>query len=364
MKGTSDSAEDQTNPITTGLRRVWRLVRSLSRLLATCRLRDLAAARYDRSAFERRIAAGDIIVCVGAAWLNPAYGDALARAKRRYGIRFVTLIHDIIPISAEHLVPVGATARFCQWLAGVTAASDCLLTQSEHCHGELVTYGRQQGWRLPPIEPVRFGSGFRALSASRTTSLPEFPPGSVLVVSTLEIRKNHKLLVKVWRRLLLRYDGERVPNLVFVGRFGWMVEDLMAELAASNRLNGKIVILPELSDDRVGEAYRRCLFTIFPSLCEGWGLPVAESLAYGKLCVASNRTSIPEVGGDLADYFDPDDEDDALAKIERVLFEPGYLAAREARVRADYHPPSWADCMNSLMATLDALPLQPPPSPA
>jgi glycosyltransferase involved in cell wall biosynthesis len=74
----------------------------------------------------------------------------------------------------------------------------------------------------------------------------------------------------------------------------------------------------------------RACFTVFPSLCEGWGLPIAESLAHGKFFVASNRTSIPEVGGDLIDYFDPSDDDDALAKIERLLFEPGYLAAREA----------------------------------
>jgi glycosyltransferase involved in cell wall biosynthesis len=81
-----------------------------------------------------------------------------------------------------------------------------------------------------------------------------------------------------------------------------------------------------------------CLLTIFPSLAEGWGLPVAESLAHGKFCVASNRTSIPEVGGDLIDYFDPADEDQVVAKIERVLFEPGYLAAREARLRTEYRP--------------------------
>jgi hypothetical protein len=61
-------------------------------------------------------------------------------------------------------------------------------------------------------------------------------------------------------------------------------------------------------------------------------------LAHGKFCIASNRTSIPEVSGYLVDYFDPSDEDDALAKIERPLIEPGYLAAREAQLRAEYRP--------------------------
>jgi glycosyltransferase involved in cell wall biosynthesis len=82
-------------------------------------------------------------------------------------------------------------------------------------------------------------------------------------------------------------------------------------------------------------------------------LPIAESLAHGKFCVASNRTSIPEVGGNLVDYFDPSNEDDALAKIERPLIDPGYLAAREAQLRADYRPRTWADCAHALIRTLD-----------
>ena len=74
---------------------------------------------------------------------------------------------------------------------------------------------------------------------------------------------------------------------------------------------------------------------------------------HGKFCVASNRTSIPEVGGDLVDYFDPTNEDDALAKIERLLLEPGYLLAREARLQAEYRPRSWADCVHALIGKLD-----------
>ena len=171
----------------------------------------------------------------------------------------------------------------------------------------------------------------------------------MLFVSTIEIRKNHRLLVRVWRRLLERHGADVIPVLVFAGQIGWSVDGLLAELAASGYLDGKIELMLNLPDTELCRAYRSCLFTIFPSFCEGWGLPIAESLAQGKLCVASNRTSIPEVGGDFVDYFDPSDDDDALAKIERLLLDPGYLAAREARLRAEYRPPTWADCVRSLI---------------
>jgi glycosyltransferase involved in cell wall biosynthesis len=144
--------------------------------------------------------------------------------------------------------------------------------------------------------------------------------------------------------------------LVFAGQIGWSVGGLLADLEASNFLDGKIVHMPGVSDGQRLAAYRSCL--VFPSLDEGWGLPVAESLVQGKFCVASDRTSIPEVGGDLIDYFDPTNEDDALAKIERLLLDPGYLAAREARLRTEYRPRSWANCIDGLVGALD------PPAPA
>ena len=192
---------------------------------------------------------------------------------------------------------------------------------------------------------------------ARTISLPE---RYTLFVSTIEVRKNHRLLVRVWRRLLERHGADAVPVLIFAGQIGWLVDDLLADLTASDYLNGKIVVMSGLSDAELRQAYRSCSFTLFPSLCEGWGLPVAESLAQGKFCVASNRTSIPEVGGDLIDYFDPSNDDDALAKIERLLLDPDYLAAREARLRAEYRPRSWADCAHTLMAKLNQPALQYP----
>jgi glycosyltransferase involved in cell wall biosynthesis len=140
--------------------------------------------------------------------------------------------------------------------------------------------------------------------------------------------------------------------LVFAGKIGWLVDDLMAELAASDYLNGKIRIMSGLSDADLHQAYRSCLFTVFPSLCEGWGLPVAESLIHGKLCVASNIAPCLETGGEFIDYFDPTDDDDAFARIETLLLNPDRIAAQEARLRDEYRPRSWADCVHTLVGVL------------
>ncbi len=142
---------------------------------------------------------------------------------------------------------------------------------------------------------------------------------------------------------------------MFVGQLGWMVEDLLAELAEGRYLDGKIVLHSDLSDVELRELYRHCLFSVYPSVLEGFGLPVAETLEQGKLCVASRRAAIPEVGGDLVDYIDPDDEAGALAALERAIFDDAYRSAREARIRAEYRPTSWSGCVEALLEKLDGL---------
>jgi glycosyltransferase involved in cell wall biosynthesis len=215
---------------------------------------------------------------------------------------------------------------------------------------------------IPPVEVIRYGSGFlpRRLpsNGANQNGLEWLPARYVLCVSTLELRKNHRLLLAVWRRMISRHGADAVPTLVLVGRAGYFMLDsssLLAKLAACGYLGGKIVLMSDLSDRVLVEAYRRCLFTVYPSLYEGWGLPVAESMAHGKFCVASNGGAIPEVGGELVDYFDAAIEDDALAKIERPLLDPNYLAEKESQIQARYRPATWSDCAHELVAKVGYL---------
>jgi len=313
---------------------------------------DVVDLIINRRQFERSVCAGDIIVSLGASWGFPHYAKHIAEAKRRCRVRFAVLVHDIIPIEHECFVEPEYARTFAKWLEEIVPQADVVLTVSKYTRNALMRLAAQSGSALPRLEVLQMGGGLSDRSLAVVNRAKRFPQPCVLVVSTLEIRKNHRLLVKVWRRLLQRHGADSTPVLLFAGRIGWLIEDVLADLTASGYAGGKIELMLDLSDAELRQAYQSCLFTIFQSLCEGWGLPIAESLAHGKFCIASNRTSIPEVGGDFIDYFDPSDEDDALAKIERLLFKPGYLTAREARLRSEYRPRSWADCIRALVGRL------------
>jgi glycosyltransferase involved in cell wall biosynthesis len=334
------------------LRAIIRHPRFFFRISRTA-IRDLVDTAIRPRRFDELVRPGDVIVSLGASWGFPDYMKHIVRAKRRYGIRFATLIYDMIPVENGSLVENRHVVQFRKWLQETIPNANVVFAISKYSRHALLEFAADCGWSLPRVQVVGLGADLSHGPVAESQRKLSFPQQYVLFVSTIEIRKNHRLLVRVWRRLLERHGADGVPTLIFAGQIGWMVDDLLEDLAASGYLGGKIEHMPDLSDEELGDAYRSCLFTVFPSFCEGWGLPIAESLAHGKFCVASNRTSIPEVGGDLIDYFDPSNDDDALAKIERLLFEPGYLTAREARLQAEYRPRTWADTVHALMCELD-----------
>jgi glycosyltransferase involved in cell wall biosynthesis len=272
-------------------------------------------------------------------------------------VRFAAIVYDLIPLTHPQWVGRGYGKVFQSWLGGVLENADLILTISSYSRSVLGSYAEKGRMVVPRTKVLPLGAGFRALPSPSfgTGAIADLPSVYVLYVSTLEPRKNHLLLVRVWRRLIEKHGERNVPSLVFVGRLGWMIDDLMVELERSGFLAGKIIRLSDLPDTALSEVYRRCLFSVFPSFVEGWGLPVTESLEQGKLCIASNRASIPEAGGDLVDYIDPDDEAGMVAALERAIFDGAYRSAREARIRAEYRPTSWTRCVEVLLGNLEQL---------
>jgi glycosyltransferase involved in cell wall biosynthesis len=177
----------------------------------------------------------------------------------------------------------------------------------------------------------------------------------VLLVSTIEVRKNHALVYQAWRRLLQRHGPAVVPKLVFAGSVGWMSGDLIAQLENDPSTRGHISIISGTSDGDLAWLYRHCLFTLYPSLYEGWGLPVAEGLAFGKACLASDTSAVPEIAGDMVDYHDPHDLVGYVSLLERLIFDPDYRAERERRVRERFRRTHWTDTVLQMTAAADVL---------
>jgi glycosyltransferase involved in cell wall biosynthesis len=347
------------------------------------RILDLAIGASDIAAMQALIAEirqtspiiqfnlGDTYCVVGAFWEfsdNPTWLNSM----RQKGVYVGVYIYDLIPITHAHYCMSALTEAFSAAFAETCRFADFTLTISDFVAKQVIDFVRIHNIQPFPVVPVTLAKELHFdLERDTAPSTAEASMAAieeledrpfVLCVCTIEARKNHIYLFYIWQQMI--DAGIDVPDLVFVGRCGWRVNDLLSQISASRNLGGRLHLMQGLTDTELGQLYKRCLFTAFPSFVEGWGLPVGESLAYGKVCVASSAASIPEVGGEFAVYVDPFNLASGYEAIRRLIVDPGHLAALEAKIRQKFVPRTWHDvgrdfyqAVNRVVSSL------PPPEP-
>ena len=168
-----------------------------------------------------------------------------------------------------------------------------------------------------------------------------------LSVGTIEPRKNQRLLAKAYARYL--DAGGRPMPLVFAGGRGWMMEDFQDYLAELGILNH--VVLPGyVTDDEMIWLYRNCYANLYPSVFEGFGLPVLEGMQFGAATLSSNTTSMPEVTGDAAILISPHDCEAWTQNMLELALNPGNKRSLSAAARDRARRFNW---QNSAASVLD-----------
>lgn len=142
------------------------------------------------------------------------------------------------------------------------------------------------------------------------------PNGFWLTVATIEPRKNHKRLLLAYSRL--KESNPDCPPLVLVGGTGWMVEDLTSHVKEL-RLGVDVIPTGYIDDSALAWLYRNCLAFVYPSLFEGFGMPVLEAMTMGAPVIASNNSSIPEIVGTAGQLVDPEDTASIASGMQQVL---------------------------------------------
>jgi glycosyltransferase involved in cell wall biosynthesis len=284
-----------------------------------------------------------VLCLLGAAWVNQDYLHRVLSLKRRFGTRFVMTIHDLIPIYARDTCDQDTTRVFEAFMRRALRHADHILAVSESTAKDVRRYLGTLQLPEPPITVTKNGSSFEEFLPGNTQvgspTLRDLPGRFVLFVGTIEGRKNHQFIFDIWRRMV--ETGDDPPHLVCVGRLGWKAAAFVSVLVETNYLDRRIHLLREIPDTDLRLLFARCLFTVCPSLYEGWGLPVGEALAMGKICVCSERASIPEVAGDCGVYIDIGDADRSLQVIRELIRDRHARDELEAKIARDYVPITW-----------------------
>lgn len=156
----------------------------------------------------------------------------------------------------------------------------------------------------------------------------------VLTVSTVEVRKNHLLLAKLWAECAR--EGIQLPQLAIVGRIGWDVNEVVRWIDWAPELDTAVTIYSDVEDDELIAMYEDALFTVFPSRVEGWGLPITEALSFGKVCIHSDDPAQLEASQGLMPALHPDDFPGWKREVARVAHDAPYRAQLERRIQTEY----------------------------
>jgi glycosyltransferase involved in cell wall biosynthesis len=223
-----------------------------------------------------------------------------AKILRREGAKFVCLLHDLIPIEYPEYARPNGTALHLRRIRTVAGLADAVITNSEATRQAFLPY-LQAERRDIPVQVAHLGIdlGPHLVSPQITGERPYF-----VCLGTIEPRKNHLLLLNIWRRLLSE-AGETAPRLILIGRRGWENENIIDMLDRCPVLRHGVEEYSGLPDQEVRRLLAGARALLMPSFAEGYGLPVAEALDLRVPVICSDLPALREVGGDVPEYLDP-----------------------------------------------------------
>jgi glycosyltransferase involved in cell wall biosynthesis len=287
---------------------------------------------------------GDVLFAGGAGWLHGNI-QCVRTLRARASICFVLFCHDIIPLLFPQFYKEHDVEGFRRYFEVAAEVSDLIIFSTQTGSQHARDYCEERKLQIGATAVGSLGAD----ALQKFTRRGELPiglvPGKfVLYVSTIEPRKGHALLYNVWLNLL----KEGIPQafgykLVFVGRVGWNMSKFFDQLRTASEGSETLELLTDVDDAALAALYEGAAFCVYPSVYEGYGLPVVEAFSYGRALVCSNGGALAEVAGPFALCLDPGDEEAWFRVLRNWITDPQQYRAYELAVKDHFSHPTWAE---------------------
>ena len=287
--------------------------------------RPLTAAAY---VAWMELAGVDVVF--GANYFLPRLHAAIARRR-------VITIHDLTYKRFPELLQKETLDNLERQMKREIAQADAIVCVSESTRRDLLHF-----YDVDPSRAFAIQSGIAPPRAY--APVEGLPSRYILFVSTIEPRKNLGVLLDAYERVRSSHPD---VALVVVGKVGWKSESLIPRLRRPG-----IVHLDYLDPARLASVYRDATVFVMPSIYEGFGFPLLEAMTLGVPSIAARSSSLPEIGGDAALYFEPSDARALEAHLGRLLNDEALRADMATRGRAQAAKFSWARAADKTLAVL------------
>ena len=243
----------------------------------------------------------------------------------RKACRYVVTIHDLVPLFFPKLVPKKHRLFFELFMKRAAHTADLIITDSEHSKQDIVRYLNVPAEKIRVIylgyepsvphgdDPPRLAAILKRYGISQPY---------LLFVGVIEPKKNLARLLEAFALLRQETSVGKELQLVLAGGKGWFSDHLLPKVQEL-RLTEQVIFTGFVPEADLPDLYRGAEVFVFPSIYEGFGLPVVEAMAHGVPVVTSNGSSLPEIAGDAGILVDPHDPAAICAGIAEVLRHPG-----------------------------------------
>jgi glycosyltransferase involved in cell wall biosynthesis len=294
---------------------------------------------------------GSVFTDLEGSWYDPMPRAELLPALRDAGVHRAVFIHDVMPLRFPQWFTEAHAAVFRDWLTAQLRHAELFLANSHCTAADLRRVADELGVdRELDVRVVPLGADLPAVEP-RPVEGADRLGRYVLVVGTLEPRKNQELVLDAVEAL---HDDHPDLGLVLVGKEGWMVDPLVRRLRHHPLRGERVFWLGGVDDAQLAWLYQHAFLAVAPSVYEGLGVPVLESLAHGCPTLSSTGGALPEAGSGVTELFDPHDTGELVALLRRHLEDPEHHRAQRAAVEA-HRGPRWSDTTAAVAAALGDL---------
>lgn len=277
-----------------------------------------------------------------------------AQTFRRRGVRLVFVIHDLIPISHPEYFRPGEMLRHCARMNNAIALGQGIIAVSQDTLDKLVAHANGTGKKMPSAVVALLAPGLQPTDqGSRPMAEPYF-----VILGTIEPRKNHLLLLQIWRGMAENL-GSAAPHLIVVGQRGWECENVVDILERCESLKSLVHERPSCSDKELLGILSHAQAVLFPSFIEGYGLPLVESLSVGVPAIVSDLAVFREFAGDIPEYVDALDGKQWLELIVDYAKPNSVKRATQMTKIRNFQAPTWPIHMAKVEAFLHTLSTDP-----
>jgi glycosyltransferase involved in cell wall biosynthesis len=304
--------------------------------------RLLSWTGYLSGSARRAVPEGAVYINVGYhRFEHPKFFSWLAE---RPDVDAVFMIHDLLPLDYPEYFEPGEAEKFRKRIATALRYGRAFLVSTQTVRRRLQKEIAARGLVPRPIWARPFPSPLAEFStpslAPRAAAYPYF-----VIVGTIEPRKNHMLLLQIWREMARRATPP--PRLVIVGGRGWENEQVLDMLDRCVSIAPHVAETSNLGSRELAELMAGARAVLAPSFNEGYGLPIVEALALGAPVVASDTEAAREVTQGRARLLSPVDGAGWTQEIERLATDDAYHQSLKQRA-AGFEAPNWRDYFASL----------------